>query len=84
MKDLLSHFGGLSSYLAVRQLDIVQALLQYASLVLTRLRPHAQQSVAVSSHAIDCCQNMLVKAHTLQIRADSPIRRADDPQPPKC
>ena len=41
VKGLLGHFSGLSSDLAVRKLDLVQALLQYTSLVLTRLHTHA-------------------------------------------
>lgn len=45
MKDLLCHFGGLSSDLAVGKLDLIQALLQYAPLVLTCLQPHATFTV---------------------------------------
>lgn len=38
VKDLLRHFSGLSSDLAVGKLDLVQAFLQYAALVLTHLQ----------------------------------------------
>ena len=63
MKDLLRHFSGLSSDLAVGKLDFVEALLQYAPLVFTRLQPHATLTVfpkliavirerCLSSHAL--------------------------------
>ena len=45
VEDLLRHFSGLSSDLAVGKLDLAQALLQYAALVLTHLQPHAALDV---------------------------------------